>query len=47
VVVQLGQAGKPIYELRTLLFDPPASSTEDTRDRRGTPDSKRRERRSR
>lgn len=45
VAVRLGQSGKQIYELRTLLFDPPASSTEDSRDRRGTTDSKRRDRR--
>jgi type IV pilus modification protein PilV len=45
VAVQQGRSEKTIYELRTLLFDPPADSTEETRERRATPESKRRDRR--
>ena len=45
VTIRQGRSQKPIYELRTLLFDPPVDSTETTRDRRGTSDSKHRDRR--
>src|SRR5881628_4079201 len=37
VVVENAKSGKPIYELRTLLFDPPSGSTADGSGRRGLP----------
>ena len=44
VVVQNSKSGQAIYELRTLLFDPPLSSTEEqTRDRRDSDRSKKRD----
>ena len=43
VVVENSKTGKAIYELRTLLFDPPASSTYDSSDNRKDSTKKKRE----
>jgi len=46
VVVENAKTGTAIYELRTLLFDPPTySSSDEAGDRKDSPKSKRRERR--
>jgi prepilin-type N-terminal cleavage/methylation domain-containing protein len=48
VVVENSKSGKSIYELRTLLFDPPATSTLDqSKSRRDSTKSKRRDGRKR
>ncbi len=48
VVVQNSQSGQAIYELRTLLFDPPVYSTlDESSNRRDSAESKRRARRRR
>jgi type IV pilus modification protein PilV len=45
VVVENSKTGKPIYELRTLLFDPPASSTYDSSTNRKDSTKKKKEER--
>ena len=45
VVVEDSKSGKAIYELRTLLFDPPSySNSEGSSDRKDSPKARRRER---
>ena len=45
VTIEKADTGKPIYELRTLLFEPPASTTLDNSNTRNTSDQSRKWRR--
>jgi len=47
VVVENAKSGKTIYELRTLLFDPPLDSSQDDLKRRSPAASKKKEKRRR
>jgi type IV pilus modification protein PilV len=47
VVVENAKSGRSIYELRTLLFDPPIDSSQDESSKRKNPTSKKKERKRR
>ena len=47
VVVENAKSGRTIYELRTLLFDPPLESSQDESSKRKNPAAKKKEKRRR